>query len=152
MFSFRSLSLVNLSFQELLLKEKLSWPFEVQSVRCNGKAAQICPPPPRGPRFIGACPGGACLLFPNALVSHILVGIELLLQVAAALRKSAKGLNQIVRHGLVPDCSRVQTLHQTIQDFLKITLVELTNKVLHISKVYDLLCEIGCIMQLYSSS
>lgn len=74
------------------------------------QATQICPRtflPPRGPRFIGGCPGGACLLFPNALVSHILVGIELLLQVAAALRKSAKGLNQIVRHGLVPDCSRL---------------------------------------------
>ena len=65
------------------------------------QATQICPRtslPPRGPRFIGACPGGACLLFPNALVSDILVGIELLLQVAAALRKSAKGLNQIVHH------------------------------------------------------
>ena len=26
----------------------LSWPFEAQSLRCKGKATQICPAPPRG--------------------------------------------------------------------------------------------------------
>ena len=116
------------------------------------QATQICPRtslPPRGPRFIGACPGAACLLFPNALVSHILVGIELLLQVAAALRKSAKGLNQIVHH-TGPDSS--SDYPGFFKDHTCGTDKQDLTQVLHISKVYDLLCEIGCIVQLYSSS
>ena len=130
------------------------------------QATQICPRtllPPRGPRFIGACPGGACLLFPWWCTMVLVYYFPTHLSPTFSLVLSSFFWWQLPSVNLPKGWTRLSTMvwYQTAPDsssdypgFFKDHTCGTDKQGLTqvLSKVYDLLCEIGCIMQLYSSS